>query len=68
MKQERYKQGDKDLIDRWEDRYTPEEFRLVMWAIIERYGTRVGKKDDPVQEVGKILDYVQRWFDVELRR
>ena len=66
MKQERYVGKDgKDLIDRWEEKYTIEEFRLVMWSVIERYNERLGKKDDPVQEVAKMADYIGRWLNVE---
>ena len=66
MKQERYLGKDgKDLIDRWEEKYTIEEFRLVIWSVIERYNERLGRKDDPVQEVAKMFDYMGRWLNVE---
>ena len=66
MKQERYVGKDgKDLIDRWEEKYTIEEFRLVIWSVIERYNERLGRKDDPVQEVAKMFDYMGRWLNVE---
>lgn len=65
-KQTRYLEEDgKDLIDRWADRYTPEEFRLIMWVMIEKYQTRLGKKDDIAKEVRKIADYANRWAEVE---
>ena len=69
MKQERYKiRDDKDLIDEWEERYSIEDFRKIIWAIMERYGRRVGLKDDPVQGVAKIADYANRWLEIEKRK
>lgn len=65
-KQQRYtdKNG-QDLIDRWAERYTIEEFRVLMWAMLEKYNERLGKKDLPVSEVRKIADYAARWLEVE---
>lgn len=65
-KQERYTdENDQDLIDRWAERYTIEEFRVLMWAMIEKYNERLGKKDVPANEVRKIADYAARWLEVE---
>lgn len=65
-KQERYTDtGGKDLIDRWAERYTPEEFDLVIWTVMERYSERLGKKDERVKEIRKIADYAARWLAVE---
>jgi len=65
-KLDKYKDKEgKDLIDRWEERYTIEEFRVLMWAMIEKYNERLGKKDSPVSEVRKIADYATRWLEVE---
>ena len=66
MKQERYKSEDgKDLIDKWAETYEPEQFRLIMWAMVEKYNTRLGKKDSIVSEVGKMADYMNRWLEYE---
>ena len=68
-KQPRYQgAGGDDLIDDWENTRSAEEFRVIMWAMIEKYERRLGKKDDIAQEVGKIADYARRWHEVELRR
>lgn len=63
--QVKYERGGKDLIDRWHERYSIEEFRVLMWAMMEKYNERLGKKDDIAQEVRKIADYAQRWADKE---
>jgi len=65
-KQERYLQeGGKDLIDKWAERYTQEEFRLIMLAMIEKYMTRMGRKDSIASECRKIADYANRLALVE---
>lgn len=63
--QVKYKRDGKDLIDRWHERYSIEEFRVLMWAMMEKYNERLGKKDDIAQEVQKIADYAQRWAEKE---
>lgn len=66
MKQERYKNEDgSDLIDKWAATYEPEAFRMLMWAMCEKYNTRLGKKDSIVKEVGKMADYMNRWLQYE---
>ena len=66
MKQERYKNEDgSDLIDRWANTYEQEAFRMLMWAMVEKYNTRLGKKDSIVSEVGKMADYMNRWLEYE---
>ena len=66
MKQERYRDNDgKDLIDRWAETYEPEQFRLIMWAMVEKYNTRLGRKDSIVSEVIKMHDYMSRWLEYE---
>ena len=66
MKQERYTDDKgKDLIDRWAETYEPEQFRLIMWAMCEKYNTRLGRKDSEVSEVGKMADYMNRWLEYE---
>ena len=67
MKQERYRVGEgKDLIDRWAETKTPEQFRTIMFAMIEKYETRLGKKDSVVNEVTKMADYMERWRQYEI--
>ena len=68
-KQARYTGEDgKDLIDRWSERYTGEEFRLIMLAMIEKYMTRMGRKDSIAKECRKIADYANRLALVEESR
>jgi len=65
-KQERYLQEDgKDLIDKWAERYNQEEFRLIMLAMIEKYMTRMGRKDSIASECRKIADFANRLALVE---
>jgi hypothetical protein len=67
-KQDRYKAADgKDTIDKWAERYTAEEFRVIMWIQMEKYNDRLGKKDTVVNEVRKIADYSARWLEKEER-
>lgn len=69
MKQERYtSQTGKDLIDRWAEEKSVEEFRAIMIAQIEKYCARYGKKDNVISEVRKIVDYGQRLLDYEMNR
>lgn len=67
MKQERYldKEGKKDLIDRWAETRTHDQFRTIIFAMIEKYFTRLGKKDGMLQEVTKMHDYMTRWLEYE---
>lgn len=68
-KQDRYKAADgKDTIDKWAERYTAEEFRVIMWIQMEKYNDRLGKKDTVVNEVRKIADYAARWLEKEERK
>ena len=65
-KQDRYKDKEgRDLIDRWAVNFEPAEFRVIMWAMMEKYQARLGKKDDIKKEVYKIADYAQRWLEYE---
>ena len=69
VKQERYLGEDgKDLIDKWAERYSPEEFRLIMFAMMEKYQERLGKKDSIAKECRKIADYANRLALVEENR
>lgn len=67
-KQERYKSSDGklDYIDACAANYTPEEFRGAMKFTIGKYQSRLGKKDNIVQEVTKISDYANRWLQYEV--
>lgn len=68
MKQQKYTGANgKDLIDRWEEKHTIRDFRLIIGSVMERYIERIGRKDDAVQEVEKLVDYAQRWLEVEKR-
>ena len=65
-KQARYTREDgSDTIDKWVKEYTPERFRHVMWAQVDKYHDRLGKKDPIAQEVRKMADYMNRWALVE---
>ena len=69
VKQERYLGEDgKDLIDKWAERYSPEDFRLIMFAMMEKYQERLGKKDSIAKECRKIADYANRLALVEENR
>jgi hypothetical protein len=60
-KQDRYLDEDgNDLIDRWAIRYTPEVFRIIMFAMMEKYQTRLGQKDSIAKECRKIADFANR--------
>jgi hypothetical protein len=62
VKQERYKkENGMDKIDEWARDKTHDQFRTIMWAMCEKYESRLGKKDDIVKEVGKMADYMNRW-------
>lgn len=65
-KQARYTTNGKDLIDDWAERKSMIEFRAIMLAQIEKYARRYGKKDLPVKEAEKILDYAQRLYEYEV--
>jgi len=65
-KQPRYTNKDgRDLIDKWADEYDAEQFDLIMWTVMERYRTRLGRKDARLDEIRKIADYANRWLAVE---
>jgi len=66
MKQERYLNEDgTDTIDKWAATRSPEAFREIMFAQVEKYKDRLGKKDSIVSEVGKMADYMNRWLAYE---
>ena len=66
MKQERYLNDDgTDTIDKWAATRSNEAFRDIMFAQVEKYHDRLGKKDSIVSEVGKMADYMNRWLEYE---
>ncbi|ARD75546.1 DUF3310 domain-containing protein [Staphylococcus shinii] len=50
-----------DLIDFWYMQMTPEEFQGAMKSNLQRYSTRLGRKDDRIKELKKIEDYARRY-------
>jgi len=50
-----------DLIDFWYMQMTPEEFQGAMKSNLQRYSTRLGRKDERIQELKKIEDYARRY-------
>lgn len=52
-----YTSGSKEVIDIAHEALTEEEFTGAMKFNIIKYTLRVGKKDDPVQEMGKVANY-----------
>ena len=52
-----YMNGQKELIDIMHELLTPEEFTGAMKFNIIKYTLRVGKKDAPQQEMGKVVNY-----------
>jgi len=66
-KQERYTNDEgQDLIDEWATKLTHAEYRTVMFAMIEKYNRRLGKKAPIHQETAKMQDYMQRWHEYEV--
>ena len=49
-----YTSGSKEVIDIAHEALTEEEFTGAMKFNIIKYTLRVGKKDDPVQEMGNV--------------
>lgn len=56
---------DRDLIDEWAEKRSHEDFRAIMWAMMEKYQCRLGKKGPIPEETGKMLDYMARWNEYE---
>ncbi|HAR6067886.1 TPA: DUF3310 domain-containing protein [Staphylococcus pseudintermedius] len=56
-----YGDSNKDLIDYWCERYSPEELRGAFKSQISKYVDRLGYKDDVVKELDKIIDYATRY-------
>lgn len=57
-----------DFIDESFKKMSQEEFCGAMKFIIGKYMDRIGKKDDPIQELYKIADYANRWHEAEKGR
>lgn len=55
-----YTQGNVECIDAIESALSPEEFRGYLRGNIIKYAWRLGRKDDPIQEIGKIGWYANR--------
>ncbi len=55
-----------DLIDEWARTETHETFRKIMYAMIQKYNKRLGKKAPIQEETAKMLDYMSRWHEYEL--
>ncbi|MDU9371568.1 DUF3310 domain-containing protein [Staphylococcus ureilyticus] len=50
-----------DLIDFWHMQMSPEEFRGAIKSNLMRYSTRLGRKDEEIAELNKIIDYAKRY-------
>ena len=50
-----------DLIDFWHMQMSEEEFQGAMKSQISKYAVRLGRKDDKVKELDKIIDYAERY-------
>ncbi len=57
-------QADIDVIEFCRQQFTDEEFKGAMKFNLIKYATRLGRKDDMVKELDKIIDYAQRYKEV----
>lgn len=57
-------QADVDVIEFCRQHFTDEEFKGAMKFNLIKYPTRLGRKDDVVKEIDKIIDYAQRYKEV----
>jgi hypothetical protein len=57
-------QADIDVIEFCRQHFTDEEFKGAMKFNLIKYPTRLGRKDDVVKELDKIIDYAQRYKEV----
>lgn len=62
---EHYQKNGLDLIDIWKLKYSPEEFRVIMKAQIDRYVTRYEKKNG-IQDLDKATEYIRRLKEWEV--
>ena len=58
-----YTSGAIECIEAIEAALTPEEYRGYLKGQIFKYNWRLGHKDDPAQEAGKLLWYADRLFN-----
>ncbi|MES5812474.1 DUF3310 domain-containing protein [Mammaliicoccus sciuri] len=56
--------ADIDVIEFCRQHFTDEEFKGAMKFNLIKYPTRLGRKDDKVKELDKIIDYAQRYKEV----
>ncbi len=56
--------ADIDVIEFCRQHFTDEEFKGAMKFNLIKYPTRLGRKDDMVKELDKIIDYAQRYKEV----
>lgn len=56
--------ADIDVIDFCRQHFTDEEFKGAMKFNLIKYPTRLGRKDEMVKELDKIIDYAQRYKEV----
>lgn len=56
--------ADIDMIEFCRQHFTDEEFKGAMKFNLIKYPTRLGRKDDMVKELDKIIDYAQRYKEV----
>ena len=67
--QPKYKNGSgDDFVAEFARDNSPERFQGAMIFIIEKYLKRLGKKDDIVQELYKVADYANRFYQIEKER
>lgn len=57
-------QAQTDVIEFCRQQFTDEEFKGAMKFNIIKYATRLGRKDDVVKELDKIIDYATRYKEV----
>lgn len=57
-------QADIDVIEFCRQHFTDEEFKGAMKFNLIKYPTRIGRKDNVVKELDKIIDYAQRYKEV----
>lgn len=57
-------QADIDVIEFCRQHFTDEEFKGAMKFNLIKYPTRLGRKDEMVKELDKIIDYAQRYKEV----
>lgn len=56
--------ADIDVIEFCRQHFTDEEFKGAMKFNLIKYPTRLGRKDNVVKELDKIIDYAQRYKEV----